>query len=115
MSDLTYRPDVESPAWDAFVASLDPVRLEAERMRAPKLSERFGSQEHHRMVHAHKLRRLEVRRLESFRVVPLRAVMPVGGPVSQSDGLTGSNSSTRSTGVAGAAESKISSTDRKAA
>ena len=106
-------------AWEVFVSSLDPAQLEAERMRAPKLSERFGSWEHHRMVHAHKARRLEYRRLESFRVVPLRAVMPVSGAVRQSDGRTtataGTNTSTTVNPATGLVASNEETNERRAA
>lgn len=42
-------------AWSNFIASIDPVALERERMRVhgDLMAERFGSRQHWEMVHAH--------------------------------------------------------------
>ncbi|MCM3521754.1 hypothetical protein [Curtobacterium sp. P97] len=42
-------------AWENFIASIDPVALEAERMRVHGnlMTERFGSRQHHETVRAH--------------------------------------------------------------
>lgn len=59
-------------AWEVFVASLNPVELEGERMRAGDLqAERFGSREHHEALWLHEVRRLESRRALAARVVPV--------------------------------------------
>jgi hypothetical protein len=51
-----------SDGWDAFVASLDPVKLERERMRAPGRGERPGSVSDRRMREMHRVRVERVRR-----------------------------------------------------
>jgi hypothetical protein len=46
-----------TPDWDAFIASLDPERLEKERFGRPGEAERFGSPGWRRMVAEHDARR----------------------------------------------------------
>ena len=54
------------------MASLNPVELEKERMRAGDLqAERFGSREHHAMVWAHEVCWVESRRALASWEVPV--------------------------------------------
>lgn len=46
-----------TPAWEAFIASLNPDRLERERFRRPKKRERPGSREWKAMVKEHNIAR----------------------------------------------------------
>jgi hypothetical protein len=61
-----------SVAWDNFIATVDPVQLERERMRVlgSLVKERPGSRQHHEVMWAHQLRRLEFRRQLSLSPVP---------------------------------------------
>ena len=61
-----------SVAWDNFIAAVDPVELERERMRAVDLkAERFGSREHHEAVWLHEVRRGESLRARAAVVSPV--------------------------------------------
>ena len=61
-----------SVAWDNFVAAIDPVELERERMRAGDLkAERFGSREHHEALWLHEVRRGESLRARAAVVAPV--------------------------------------------
>lgn len=72
MTDLSYTPDVPSPAWDVFVSSLDLVEIEGERMRSGDLkAERFGSREHHEMLWLHEVRRGESLKVRAAVVAPV--------------------------------------------
>jgi hypothetical protein len=130
MSGRLYVPDVETPAWDNFVAQLDVADLERERMRAGDLrAERFGSREHHEAVWAHEVRRGESHRVRAAVVAPvwfeawqlalaerIAAEQAMGGPVGGFAGRVASpaheNTSTEVKPANGRTVSHTSSTDQ---
>lgn len=75
--------DAHASAWDAFVADLDPVVVERERMRAPGVGERPGSArsrdwaEYHAWVRERVRRRLAELPVDLVEVAPGRARMNV--------------------------------------
>lgn len=67
MTAVVYRPDVVDEhvlAWEAFIASVDPVRVELERVVSPSRvasvvqRERFGGAEHRLMLEDHERSRV---------------------------------------------------------
>ncbi len=80
MSDEALTPDVTDNnliSWDLFTSTLDTELLELERCVSTAASaelagrvlasERFGSRQHHDVMHSHNLRRGEFRRVVSQR------------------------------------------------
>jgi hypothetical protein len=134
MTAVLYRPDVVDEhvlAWDNFIASVDPVKVEAERMRSGDLNaERFGSREHHEAMWLHEARRVESRRAIAAAQVPIwfadwqlavawRAEDSRSGPMRRSGGRVASppheNTSTEVNPATGLVASNAVTTEKEAA